>query len=137
MFIYAVAISGMIVQWHYCSGDLESWQIDIENNSKSCCCVDDVADVHAADAADDCCSNTEVALAIEKDYSPFAYSFFDKQSLTFNAVLPTAYVYNLLDGVLQYHVALDAAISYNAPPIIGYDVPIYKQLSQFLLYDIV
>lgn len=136
MFIYAVAISGMIVQWHYCSGDLESWQIAIDNNSKSCCCVADQSEDHADAMDDDCCSNSAVALAIEKDYSPFAYSFFDKQALTGNAVLPTAYLYTLLDSVLQYHVAFDASIRYNAPPIIGYDIPIYKQLNQFLLYDL-
>lgn len=138
MFIYAVAISGMIVQWHYCSGNLESWKVAVENSQKACCCTtaDDVHEVFVANSeTDDCCSNVAVELSIEKDYGFMSTTIFDKIAHEFTFILPTTYYFNILNNILQVNVALDTTIKYNAPPVIGYPIPIYKQLNQFLLYD--
>lgn len=136
LILYIIAVSGTMVQIHFCGSKVSSWKINEEH--VACCCSKDkpvtpAKGKHAlASADDDCCSSKVVTLKIAQDQN--------KESmvqLQLNA--PDAFVALLPHFTLPAFTSITSAITQeayqsNAPPGRWQDIPLYKLHARFTYY---
>lgn len=65
LFLYTLAVSGVMVQMHFCGSDLESWNVTAANNA--CCCENTDAPVQRAEDRDDCCTDKTLIVKTVQD----------------------------------------------------------------------
>lgn len=133
--MYTMAVSGMVIQLHYCGGELESWQI-ASNETKECCCISDSANEHEQvtnEDADDCCANQEIKLQIDNDYNvtigELSIKLLTPSFLPQNTVPYYEYVVEITDEPLRNYQA-------NAPPGLWQNIPLFSLNQSRLLYDV-
>ena len=126
MFLYLVAVSGVMVQLHYCGADLSSWNVYAQNEG----CPDGECE-DAAGVPDDCCKDKTVAAKVSVDQN--ITSFFELQLLPAEVpptVLPVIYEHRSANtGVVN------TITNYpNAPPGPWQQIPLFKLHSSFTYY---
>lgn len=135
--LYLTAISGMMVQFHFCGSRLSSWNVN--QPKASCCCSDEAmpakssateATKIAFGADDDCCSNKTITLKIAQDQNA-AHGISMPLSVLQVAVLP-AYTVPVLSKVIA--PVTGTAYQANAPPGLWQGIPLYKLHSRFTYY---
>lgn len=131
LLLYLVAVSGTMVQLHYCGSRLSSWNL---NEAKaSCCCSDDkspVAHKQASLSDDDCCSSKVITLKIAQDQNRAHAAVFALDGL--QVVLPVRYISAPVMAIPE--VPVQMAYRANAPPGLWQDIPLYKLHSRFTYY---
>lgn len=133
--LYLVAVSGMMVQLHFCGSKLSSWNLN--EPKASCCCGDepeqnrDNGKDKLAVKADDCCSNKIITLKITQDQNKGNNILAQMAALQVALVLPTPVSYNL--AVPLFSVT-EEAYQANAPPGLWQGIPLYKLHSRFTYY---
>jgi len=129
-----MAVSGMVIQLHYCGGELESWQI-ASSEQKDCCCIGETPDNTHENiaAADDCCDNQEIKLQIDNDYN------ISIGELSIKILAPALFPqlitphYENVTALLQEPLRNYQA---NAPPGLWQNIPLYSLNQSRLLYDV-
>jgi hypothetical protein len=125
--LYLTAVSGVMVQVHYCGQKIQSWKIN--TSAKSCCCEDETATQHPP-KIDNCCNNKTFIVKVIQDQAPinaFPFSFPELQTGV-TATFP----------VIVFQV-LSASVSgqsnqANAPPGLWQNMPLYKLHQRFTFY---
>lgn len=133
--LYLVAVSGMMVQLHFCGSQLYSWNVN--KSSPSCCCGDKKtppADHKATlkSATDNCCSNKVITLKIAQDQYK-ANDIQPQLALLQLAQLP-AHIVVFLPQVDIPSSPVTHTYNANAPPGIWQNIPLYKLHSRFTYY---
>ncbi|WP_118950869.1 HYC_CC_PP family protein [Taibaiella helva] len=132
LILYLVAVSGAMVQFHFCGQELASFSVN-EAKEASCCCGPKASArpgkaVVADD--DDCCKDKTVTLKIAQDQNTTQGVFLQLSALQV-ALLPgwPAQVFEdrpLVRPVIAYRA--------KAPPGRWQDIPLYKLHSRFTYY---
>lgn len=133
--LYLVAVSGMMVQIHFCGTKVSSWNV---NEQKASCCCDESGKEYKSgfqyagikSKADDCCRDKTITLKIAQDQSRANDVQLQLQSLQI-AAPQQFHTYALTDlperPVTQVYQA-------NAPPGLWQNIPLYKLHSRFTYY---
>ncbi|RYD55383.1 MAG: hypothetical protein EOP56_15845 [Sphingobacteriales bacterium] len=127
MFIYLLAVSGIMIQLHYCGQELESWNMYLENES-----CDDGACGDESEESDGCCENKVITAKVSYDQHS---ENFIKLKLSSQEWLSVA-----IPGIAQQQQIkliserTAAAHQANAPPGLWQDIPLYKLHSSFTYY---
>jgi hypothetical protein len=133
--LYLVAVSGMMVQIHFCGTKMSSWNV---NEQKVSCCCKESSKVSEnglqytgiKSKADDCCRDKTITLKIDQDQSRANDVQLQLQSLQM-AAPQQFHTYALTDlperPVTQVYQA-------NAPPGLWQNIPLYKLHSRFTYY---
>jgi len=125
LFLYIIAISGVMIQLHYCGQELESWQMFAENAG----CADDGCGDESTEN-DGCCKDEVVIAKINQDQNTAS-----QLVLKLMAVQAISPVYH--DFHIENISAAKAGIlthSPNAPPGRWQGIPLYKLHSSFTYY---
>ena len=130
--LYLVAISGMMVQLHFCGSKLSSWNVN-EQKASCCCGESETTDDNLASLsskADDCCQDKTITLKIAQDQNRVNDVQLQLQSLQI-AVSQQYFTYASAEmperPVSQVYQA-------NAPPGRWQDIPLYKLHSRLTYY---
>lgn len=129
--LYLTAVSGMMVQIHFCGDELSSWRL---NQEPMACCCEDSADGPAHAAAykpgGDCCSDKTITLKITEDQQKLAEHWSFLQSLQ-AAPLPAftfpAFIFHEASAPVAPYAA-------HAPPGLWQYLPLYKLYGSFTYY---
>lgn len=131
--LYLVAISGTMVQLHFCGSKLSSWNVN--EQKASCCCgesektTDDNL-TSLSSKADDCCQDKTITLKIAQDQNRVNDVQLQLQSLQI-AVSQQYFTYAPAEmperPVSQVYQA-------NAPPGRWQNIPLYKLHSRLTYY---
>ena len=133
--LYLVAVSGMMVQIHFCGTKMSSWNVN--EQKASCCCKESEKGPESGfqyagikSKADDCCRDKTITLKIDQDQSRANDVQLQLQSLQI-AAPQQFHTYALTDlperPVTQVYQA-------NAPPGLWQNIPLYKLHSRFTYY---
>lgn len=132
--LYLVAVSGMMVQIHFCGKKMASWNV---NKEKAFCCCKDSSKEEPTDPqktmvadADDCCSNKIITLKIHQDQNRVADLQLQLQSRQFAVPLPV-HMMSFTDIPARPVARVYQA---NAPPGRWQNIPLYKLHSRFTYY---
>lgn len=130
LFLYTLAVSGVMIQMHFCGSNLESWNVTAANSA--CCCErgDEPAHKMADDAQDCCTDKTLVIKAVQDQYlsSGIQLLFGDWQPVA----SPIAAVFHpTLPATAQVFVRYRS----NAPPGLWQDIPLFLLHQRFIVYS--
>jgi hypothetical protein len=133
LFLYLVAISGAMVQIHYCGDEVTSWTVN-NNSEKGCCCESNEVTTVSSDfsniKASDCCSDKTFTLKVNEVQNSIATTADFLISLAEGAVvLPEAPTF-----LFAFAAQVKPAHTTNAPPGLWQDIPLYKLHSSFTYY---
>ena len=127
MFIYLVAVSGIMINLHYCGQELESWNLFAGKNS-----CEDGACGDESDKSDDCCKDKVITAKVSGEQNSIAAIKLKLQVAEWPvALLPAVYSYNAPVYTSIYRSATNFA---NAPPGSWQQIPLYKLHSSFTYY---
>ncbi len=130
--LYLVAVSGTMVQLHFCGSKLSSWKVN--EQKASCCCGTAAAPLTAKGKTslceDNCCSDKVITLKIDQDQNT-AHGIWLQFASLHVAALPT---YTMLTSVAIPATAKEPAYRANAPPGLWQGIPLYKLHSRFTYY---
>lgn len=135
LLLYLVAVSGTMVQLHFCGRELASFTVN-DTEEASCCCGPQKPSAEkerkAALAADDddCCKNKTITLKIAQDQNTAQGIFLQLSSL--QAIVPPQLAFPVMETLPE--VAPVIAYRANAPPGLWQDIPLYKLHSSFIYY---
>lgn len=134
--LYITAISGMMIQLHYCGSKLSSWKVNATH--AQCCCkpsgkdADNTAQQTAKikNQDDDCCQNKTITLKIKQDQNRASEIQYQLASLQLTApvlhVAIPAFVLSEEDAYTSYQA--------NAPPGRWQQIPLYLLHGSFTYY---
>jgi hypothetical protein len=127
MFLYILAVSGIMVHAHYCGEVLESWTVYL----KAAGCDDgDCGD--ESDEPDGCCEDKVIAYKVTNDqYQVDAFKI-KLQALQIEALATNDY-YLVLRSSFDSQRAVRTYQS-NAPPGLWENIPLFKLHSSFNYY---
>lgn len=124
LFIYLLAVSGIMISVHYCGQQMESWNVFTDNKG----CEDDGCRDKEKDG---CCKDEVVNVKVSGDQN-ITSVFKIKAAPAFDiAILPQAVI--PLQPVFYKAVAIKAHMP-NAPPGLWQQLPLYKLHSRFTYY---
>lgn len=129
--LYLTAVSGMMIQIHFCGTKLSAWNVNKEK--ASCCCEEsgkEPKEQKVAGKADDCCSDKTITLKIGQDQNKV-----NDVQLQLNAlqVVPLpAVVFPQFEFALSNNP--QASYQANAPPGLWQSIPLYKLHSRLTYY---
>lgn len=128
MFLYLLAVSGVMIHMHYCGKQLESWQVYVKDDNG---CKDDVC-TDEPGMEEGCCKDEVVAAKVSTDQN--IVQFFKLQLSAFDWAL---------SGSVQYFIPQDTVVVFsdkqitgmpNAPPGRWQGIPLFKLHSSFTYY---
>lgn len=134
LILYLVAVSGMMVQIHFCGTKMSSWKV---NDQKVSCCCEPVTKKGNADVlsikvkADDCCKDKTITFKIAQDQNRTAGIQMQLQSLQLAAMVPLFQFHKVIDVPARSETQVYQA---NAPPGRWQNIPLYKLHSRFTYY---
>ena len=116
MFIYLLAVSGIMITAHYCGQELESWNVYVESDG---CAGDD-------------CKDEVITAKVSEDQNIVTAFKLKLADNSFAAILPQ---YFSVPDAPAISVAFAAnAHMPNAPPGLWQQIPLYKLHSSFTYY---
>lgn len=123
--IYLIAVSGVMIELHYCGQELASWQLFAENDGcNSDACSDEPSD-------DGCCKDELVVAKVNDDQNVAQQLVLKVLAIDYLAQLPQGL---LLPERIQGNNTVTVAYSSNAPPGLWQDIPLYKLNSNYIYY---
>lgn len=126
MFIYLIAVSGIMIQLHYCGQKLESWNVYLENIG----CVGNGCD-DEQEQSDGCCQNKVIAAKVSHDQHS---ENFIKLKLSAAEWHPVAIPVVAQLPAIKLRSEKIVAGRANAPPGPWQQIPLYKLHSRFTYY---
>jgi hypothetical protein len=123
MFLYLVAVSGVLIHTHYCGKQLESWQVYVKSDEG---CKDDVCS-DIPDMEKGCCKDKVVVAKVNTDQT--LVSFFKLQVAP--ALLPKQPLYITTQHIVALVSQKSVKHRPNAPPGRWQNIPLYKLHSKF------
>lgn len=135
LILYLTAVSGMMVQIHFCGSQVSEWSV---NKQKASCCCDsgtqkedaDQKETNLAAKDDDCCSDKTITLKIGQDQNKVSSVQLQLSALQVS-ILP-AFAFPQFVSVVA--TATPPAYRANAPPGLWQSIPLYKLHSRFTYY---
>ena len=133
--LYVVAISGMMIQLHFCGSKLLSWKVN-ESETKCCCESSPKNSDHAQKAkqikskGDDCCKNKTITLKIQQDQN--RANELQLQLASLQIVAPV--IYQIEQPTALAIDAVHSAYQANAPPGRWQQIPLYILHGSFTYY---
>ncbi|PSK94966.1 HYC_CC_PP family protein [Taibaiella chishuiensis] len=132
--LYIIAVSGTMVQIHFCGRKVSSWKINQEH--AACCCKDAATmpgkSATAAVQDDDCCSSKVVTLKIAQDQNK--ESIQQLQLTTTDVFVPLTPQFAVPVFLGYTSEATRQVYQSNAPPGRWQDIPLYKLHTRFTYY---
>jgi len=132
LILYLTAVSGAMIQIHYCGSKIASWIIN--KSVQSCCCE---AGGHKKPASSliekkDCCSNKTITLKIAETQNSVSKATGFLSGLGTSASIPV-----IIPHDIQFYTPAIQHIGYrsNAPPGRWQNIPLYKLHSSFTYYS--
>jgi len=127
MFIYLLAVTGVMIHAHYCGQELESWNVYTETPG---CAGGECGD--ETSQPDDCCKDEVIAAKVTYDQD--VVSSFKVKAFAAEAIIPPAAVFPLQDDVAITLLSVNKAYKANAPPGNWQHIPLYKLHASFTYY---
>lgn len=128
MFLYLLAVSGVMIHMHYCGKNLESWQVYVKDDNG---CKDDVCSDNP-DMEEGCCKDEVVAAKVNVDQN--IAGFVKLQLKAAEWVMPPIMVYPVPENTVYTTTGNYTAYKPNAPPGRWQDIPLFKLHSSFTYY---
>ena len=127
MFVYLLAVSGIMVTAHYCGQEIESLSFFSDNNK----CIGGDCDDEPGES-DGCCKDKTIAAKVTNDQDAVS-AFKLKLQPTEFAALSLPNFYSLRNDAVLSTINV-IAYSANAPPGLWQDIPLFKLHSNFTYY---
>jgi hypothetical protein len=125
LFVYLTAVSGVLIQLHYCGQELESWTL--YSDGEGCegdACGDETM------GEDGCCKDEVVVAKVMDDQNTVTQQFL--KFIDIPADLPE-YHNECIECIGQYNAGT-LQYSPNAPPGLWQNIPLYKLNSSLTYY---
>ena len=125
MFLYILAVSGIMIHVHYCSTTIESWSF--YSSSDRC----DDTECDDAVQPDNCCKDKVISAKVVQD---------QHLAQTMKLILSGSAMISQVNRYGQYIAAISSASSIttsnqpNAPPGLWENIPLYKLHARFTYY---
>lgn len=126
MFIYLLAVSGVMINMHYCGDELESWQVYAEGDG---CADDNCTDV--PEEEDGCCKDEVVAAKVNIDQNIVDFFKLKLSSIEWLAPLQ---IFDFSENTGVHVVAKYVHCMPNAPPGLWQNIPLFKLHSSLTYY---
>ena len=126
LFIYLVAVSGIMINLHYCGQQLESWNLFAD---KAGCAEDSCGD--ESEENDDCCKDEVVVAKMSQEQNTVSQLVLKFITTQYTPLLPQYYC-SLPEAVAPEHGIVSNYA--NAPPGLWQQIPLYKLHSNFTYY---
>lgn len=129
LFLYTIAISGMMVQLHFCGDELSSWAV---NATKAACCCEESGQKDALQSLNDkdCCKDQTIDLKISQEQNTVAAITFILHGLQTGMIAQPVFEQFTATLIEPEHAAYAA----NAPPGSWQQIPLYKLHQRFTFY---
>ena len=127
LFLYILAVSGIMIHIHYCGQVLESWSVYAKSDG-----CDDGACGDESEEADSCCKDKIIASKISQDQHITDGLKLKQSAFSLQAVLSASIQANeeLLPRLTRQAVSAQP----NAPPGPWQQIPLYKLHSRLTYY---
>lgn len=129
MFIYLLAVSGVMINMHYCGNELESW--GMYTTSATGCETDNCTD-DAVHSDTDCCKDKVVAAKVTVDHTIADYIDFKLSAIEW--VLPAQHHLVFTEHNITVSTEKQTNGMPNAPPGLWQNIPLFKLHSSFTYY---
>jgi hypothetical protein len=132
--LYITAVSGMMIQLHFCGSKLLSWNV---NKAKASCCCESTpkstkknSEVKQQETkGDDCCKDKTITLKINQDQNRTS-----QLQLQLGALQTVAMITFSLPQVFALSQNDTHTYHANAPPGLWQNIPLYKLHARFTYY---
>ncbi|MCB0700686.1 MAG: hypothetical protein H6551_04865 [Chitinophagales bacterium] len=126
LLLYITAVSGVMINLHYCGQALESWSLYADESG----CTDDGCG-DESDENDGCCKDEVIVVKVNQDQD--APTIFKLKQTTFipDAIMPYM-VFVEKSNVADTHTSI--ANTTHAPPGLWQSIPLYKLHSSLTYY---
>lgn len=124
MFLYLLAVSGVLIHTHYCGKQLESWQVYVKSDDG---CKDDVCTDNPAEE-EGCCKDKVVVAKVNTDQT---VTDFFKLQLSPVYILPAQPLYSTSENTIALVSQKGVKHMPNAPPGRWQNMPLYKLHKKF------
>lgn len=128
--LYVTAISGMMIQLHFCGNKLLSWKVN-DASTSSCCSSSETDGVKPAKAGNDCCKDKTITFKIKQDQNRTGQ--LQMQLGVLQSAPIAAYWWVQQDFELS-QTDVHNAYQANAPPGLWQNIPLYKLHARFTYY---
>lgn len=128
MFLYLLAVSGVMIHMHYCGKNLESWQVYLKDDNG---CKDDVCSDNP-DMEEGCCKDEVVAAKVSVDQNIADFVKLQLKGVVF--LLPTLTSFSLSTDLVFPISVEHRSYHPNAPPGLWQHIPLFKLHSRFTYY---
>jgi|SRR5690606_8416472 len=128
LFLYTLALSGMMIQLHFCGDELSSWTVNA--NQTTCCCEEGNQEALTITQTEDCCEDQVIDLKIDQDQHTSTIITIALDGL--QQVVPAQN--DLFPFTFPLAQQVKIAYSANAPPGIWQHIPLYKLHQRFTYY---
>jgi hypothetical protein len=132
LILYLVAVSGMMVQIHFCGSKISSWAVS--EKKASCCCETSGKESRkslSGASSDDCCKDKTITLKIAQEQYRANDIQSQMQALQI-AYLPQQFYAPPVIDLPVHHT--EQVYQANAPPGRWQNIPLYKLHSSFTYY---
>jgi len=126
MFLYLLAITGVMVNAHYCGKQLVSWNVYLKAGDCLGC-----NDMHGKSKPSKCCKDKVVAAKVSHEQNSVSFKLQLSDAQFMPAGAPQIYFHT---NETVYSEALTPANRANAPPGLWQRIPLYKLHSSFTYY---
>ena len=126
MFLYLLAMSGVMIHMHYCGKTLESWSVYSKSNG---CEEGECGDEEKV--PDPCCKDKVITSKVSHDQH-FIEAFKLKNTPAFVAIIPQHF-FNENEVVFYDELTINTNRP-NAPPGLWQDLSLYKLYQRFTYY---
>lgn len=127
MFIYLLAVSGIMISAHYCGQQLESWNVYTESDG---CAGDACSD--EPEEEEGCCKDEVITAKVSQDQNLVNAFKLKLSENSFIAILPEYII--LPESPVNIIAIAATAHMPNAPPGLWQQIPLYKLHSSFTYY---
>jgi len=130
MFIYLLAMSGVMISTHYCGSKLESWTVYLK--APLCGGCEDVGCAGEGKKPMKCCKDKVVIAKVQQDQNnPDFFKLKLQSPVVTPAILPHGYT---VDEAIPSLAVTATQHKANAPPGNWQYIPLYKLHSRFTYY---
>jgi hypothetical protein len=134
--LYITAVSGMMIQLHFCGSKLLSWNVNTAKTS--CCCKspsnladkNTTAAKHLETKEEGCCKDKTITLKIKQEQNRVNELQLQLGELQTFAMI----TYSVPQVFTLSQIDTHAAYQANAPPGLWQNIPLYKLHSRFTYY---
>jgi len=127
MIIYLLAVSGVMINLHYCGQTLENWSMYVSSNG----CDEGECGIEE-DEPDDCCENKTISSKLSEDQNLATLSKLKINAVDW-AILPKATISPVFKSSFS-SVEINIDNQPNAPPGLWENIPLYKLHTSLTYY---